>query len=538
VTRFERTVDAIGACARTLAGAEDVGFEAGKAGGVSVSALRAAADRAAVATRFHSASVAARHRPQNDQAARIYDELGQARLDALGVAWLDGVALNLLRHPIGDGLRWRAFAAFSGRDVPASQTAAVRNVDAVMPATLIGDLHRLTALLEDREAFAAAAAIWALAAAQGQTAIEPARRDAFRIPDRPRGGDGQRSGRYALPGAPSAVARAAADASDGGMHRAARAAAQDPVAALIGYRAYTTAFDRVVQAAGLATREEMLALRRRLDVEFRPIRSTVARVAKRLMRALMARQAREWRFDLDEGLLDPSRLAVLVATAGRARPFRQEFESPFPSTAVTLLIDHSGSMRGRPMRIAALTVEVVARVLERCGVRCEVLGFTTGEWDGGEPARLWAAAGYPPSPGRLNALEHIVIKGGDVPWRRARRSLGLLLHEEMLKENIDGEALVWAHGRLQPRPERRKVLIVIADGMPMDEATCAANGFDYLDHHLSAVVDHLERRSRIRLAAIGIGHDVSQVYRHATRIARVDDLGAALSARLLSLLDS
>jgi cobaltochelatase CobT len=274
----------------------------------------------------------------------------------------------------------------------------------------------------------------------------------------------------------------------------------------------------------------------KLDADFGPLRSTVARLAKRLMRVLMARQAREWRFDLDDGLLDPSRLSVFVASDGAAKPFKQEFESPFPGTVVSLLIDHSGSMRGRPMQIAALTVEIFARVLERCGVRCEVLGFTTAEWDGGEPGRQWAASGYPPDPGRLNALEHIVIKGADVPWRRARVGLGLFLHDELLKENIDGEALAWAHARLLSRPERRRILVVVSDGEPMDEATCAANGFDYLDGHLAAVVEDIERRSPVQLAAIGIGHDVSRFYRNATRISRIDDLGPALTNKLLALL--
>jgi cobaltochelatase CobT len=310
------------------------------------------------------------------------------------------------------------------------------------------------------------------------------------------------------------------------------------VAPLIGYRAYTTAFDRIVHAAALVTPEELAVLRGRLDTDFAPLRALVARMAKRLMRVLMARQAREWRFDQDDGFLDPSRLPVFVASGGATRPFKQEFESPFPSTVVTLLIDHSGSMAGRPMQIAALTVEIFARVLERCGVGCEVLGFTTRDWDGGEPARQWADAGYPPEPGRLNALEHIVIKAADVPWRRARRALGLFLRSDMLKENIDGEALSWAHQRLLTRPERRRILIVVSDGTPMDEATFAANGFDYLDGHLAAVVRYIETRSPVKLAAIGIGHDVSQFYSNATRISAIDELGPALTARLLSLLDA
>jgi cobaltochelatase CobT len=291
-----------------------------------------------------------------------------------------------------------------------------------------------------------------------------------------------------------------------------------------------------VNAADLASREELARFRAKLDAELTSVRSVIARLAKRLLRALMASQVREWRFDLDEGQLDGSRLATLVASRGRARPFKQESESPFPSTVVTLLIDHSGSMRGRPMLIAALTVEIFARVLERCGVKCEVLGFTTREWDGGEPAREWATNGYPEHPGRLNALEHIVIKSADVPWRRARVALGLFLHDEMLKENIDGEALLWAHGRLLQRSEARRILVVVSDGTPMDEATMAANGHDYLESHLQAVVRDIETRSPVQLAAIGIGHNVSSFYRNATRIARIEQLGPALTAKLMALL--
>jgi cobaltochelatase CobT len=303
------------------------------------------------------------------------------------------------------------------------------------------------------------------------------------------------------------------------------------------YRVFTTAHDRVVDAAKLASREELAQLRAKLESELSSVRPVIARLAKRLLRVLMARQTRHWRFDLDEGLLDASRLAPFVAGRGRVRPFKEESESPFPTTVVTLLIDHSGSMRGRPMLIAALTVEIFARALERCGVKCEVLGFTTRDWDGGEPAREWAAAKYPPHPGRLNALEHIIVKGADVPWRRARVALGLFLHDEMLKENIDGEALLWAHERLMARRETRRILVVVSDGTPMDEATSAANGFDYLDDHLRHVVDGIEQRSTIQLAAIGIGHDVSRVYRNATTIARIEQLGPALTEKLMTLLD-
>jgi cobaltochelatase CobT len=528
------TLDALGACVRTLAEAPDAGWSLPEAPAVSLGAVRAAADRSALRRRFVDEAIERRHRPTDDGSAAAFDALSRARIDALGARWLAGIRSNLLSHPgAGDeALRWLAFEAFAGLAAPQEKAAAVARTRAALPAHAVAALAALAAAIDNHERFAAAAAAWVHEVVPHlPPEVKPAPGERFSIPRRPAGTDIRR-GRYARPGATPRPPTQPASSDE----HAAAAASSDPVTALTGYRAYTTAFDRTVNAVALARRDELAELRRRLDADFSSIRSTVARLAKRLMRVLMAQQVREWRFDRDEGLLDSSRLAPFVASRGAARPFKEETASPFPSTVVTLLIDHSGSMRGRPMQIAALTVEIFARVLERCGVRCEVLGFTTREWDGGEPARQWAADGYPDRPGRLNALEHIVIKAADVPWRRARIALGLFLHDEMLKENIDGEALQWAHARLLARPERRRILVVISDGTPMDEATFAANGFDYLDGHLAAVVDDIETRSQIQLAAIGIGHDVSRFYRNATRISRIDDLGPALTEKLIGLL--
>jgi cobaltochelatase CobT len=394
-------------------------------------------------------------------------------------------------------------------------------------------LNDVASTIDDFARFADLAAAWAERTA-GTLARFSSPDAAASVPARRKPGTDIRRGRYARPGSRRRHEGDGGRDDLGSSTLAEQAAA--PLGATSDYRAYTTAFDRVITASALATREELAQLRQKLEADMAGTRAVIARLAKRLMRVLMARQMREWRFDLDEGLLDASRLAPFVASRGAARPYKQELDSPFPSTAVTLLIDHSGSMRGRPMQIAAMTVEIFARVLERCGVCCEVLGFTTRDWDGGEPARQWASAGYPENPGRLNALEHIVIKAADMPWRRARIGLGLFLHDEMLKENIDGEALAWAHGRLLARREQRRILVVVSDGTPMDEATFAANGYDYLDTHLLSVVAAIETRSPVRLAAIGIGHDVSRFYRNATRIARIDDLGPALSEKLIALL--
>ena len=505
------------------------------------SGLRAFADRVVIQRRFHDAVIHRNHQPQETGAADLFDGVEQARLDALGARWLPGMAHNLLAHPgaDNDGVRWLVFELLSGRPAPGDKRALVARIRDDLPNDLINGLDFLRAHADDQASFAAAAAAWVRAArgyvpldqtpaTPGQTITLPLRHiDKY-----------QRRGRYESPTAAAGpnLRKSAGTRTDAVDGASPAGSVVEPTSEAIGYRIFTSAHDRVVNAATLASRDELEQLRRKLEAELSATRATVARLAKKLLRVLMARQVRVWRFDRDEGLLDASRLAPMIASRGAVRPFKEETDSPFPSTVVTLLIDHSGSMRGRPMQIAALTVEIFVRVLERCNVKCEVLGFTTREWDGGEPGREWAAAGYPENPGRINALEHIIIKGADVPWRRARAGLGLFMRDEELKENIDGEALIWAHRRLLARSEQRRILVVVSDGMPTDEATLAANGYDYLDAHLRQVIDDIESRSSVQLAAIGIGHDVSRFYRNATRIARIDDLGPALSTKLMSLL--
>jgi len=547
MSRFPaQTIEAVGACTRALAGRSTQTVDAEKvllrSDAATLSGLRAVGDRLALRQRWHDDGIERRHRPLETPAKEIFDAIELARLDAIGALSLTGVATNLLAHPGAerDGLRWLAFEVFSRRTGPAVKAELAAAVRTSLPSALLDGLAALAGDLRDHSSFADAAANWSLAASHHITSAVSASGHAQAFPWlnpsveyvlRPQQLDADAAG------APTAAQSAARKTSPGGdstyaAEELARAGSGDHRE----YRVFTTAYDRVIDAAALASRDELAQLRARLETELSSVRPVIARLAKRLLRVLMARQTRYWRFDLDEGLLDASRLGPFVASRGRAQPFKEESESPFPTTVVSLLIDHSGSMRGRPMLIAALTVEIFARALERCGVKCEVLGFTTRDWDGGEPAREWAAAKYPPNPGRLNALEHIVVKDADVPWRRARGSLGLFLHDEMLKENIDGEALLWAHSRLFARREHRRILVVVSDGTPMDEATSAANGFDYLDDHLRHVVDEIEARSDIQLAAIGIGHDVSRVYRNATKIAKVEQLGPALTDKLIGLL--
>ena len=303
------------------------------------------------------------------------------------------------------------------------------------------------------------------------------------------------------------------------------------------YRAYTTEFDEVADAADLCDPDELLRLRRSLDRQLENLHAIVARLANKLQRKLMAQQNRSWLFDLDEGVLDAARLARIVADPMQPLSFKMEREQDFRDTVVTLLIDNSGSMRGRPITIAAICADILARTLERCGVKVEILGFTTRAWKGGQAREKWVADGRPAKPGRLNDLRHVIYKSADAPWRRSRSSLGLMMKEGLLKENIDGEAIMWAHSRLLARPEARRILMVISDGAPVDDTTSSANGGAYLERHLREVIGFIESRSAVELLAIGIGHDVTRYYRRALTIVDVDQLGGAIIDKLAELFD-
>src|SRR6185436_2516198 len=274
-----------------------------------------------------------------------------------------------------------------------------------------------------------------------------------------------------------------------------------------------------------------------LDQQLSHLQSVIARLANRLQRRLLAKQTRAWEFDLEEGILDAARLSRVVTNPVLPLSYKQEQEMEFRDTVVSLLIDNSGSMRGRPITVAAMSADILARTLERCGVKVEILGFTTRAWKGGQSREQWLAAGKPANPGRLNDLRHIVYKPADAPWRRARKNLGLMLREGILKENIDGEALLWAHNRLLPRTEERKILMVISDGAPVDDSTLSVNPGNYLERHLRDVIDWIETRSPIELIAIGIGHDVTRYYRRAVTIVDADQLGGTMMEQLASLFD-
>ena len=303
------------------------------------------------------------------------------------------------------------------------------------------------------------------------------------------------------------------------------------------YKPYTTAFDEISEAVDLCDPEELQRLRRSLDRQLENLHAIVARLANKLQRKLMAQQNRSWSFDLDEGVLDAARLARVVVDPMQPLSFKMEQEQDFRDTVVTLLIDNSGSMRGRPITIAAICADILARTLERCGVKVEILGFTTRAWKGGQAREKWVEDGRPAKPGRLNDLRHVIYKSADAPWRRARTSLGLMMKEGLLKENIDGEALMWAHSRLLGRPESRRIMMVISDGAPVDDTTSSANGGAYLERHLREVIHYIENRSPVELLAIGIGHDVTRYYRRALTIVDVEQLGGAIIDKLAELFD-
>ncbi|MFT5931464.1 MAG: cobaltochelatase CobT [Hyphomonas sp.] len=303
------------------------------------------------------------------------------------------------------------------------------------------------------------------------------------------------------------------------------------------YNVFTRAHDEVAQAADLCDPEELTRLRAYLDHQLMGLQGAVSKLANKLQRRLMAQQNRSWSFDLEEGVLDTARLTRVITDPTAALTFKQEDDSNFRDTVVTLLLDNSGSMRGRPIMVAALCADILARTLERCGVKTEILGFTTKAWKGGMAREDWVKAGKPNGPGRLNDVRHIIYKQADAPWRRARKNLGLMMREGLLKENIDGEALLWAHDRLFARSEQRKILMVISDGAPVDDSTLNVNVGNYLERHLRQVIEEIETRSPIELIAIGIGHDVTRYYKRAVTIVDAEQLGGAMTEQLASLFD-
>ena len=556
--------------------------------GPESAALRGQADRLALRLANHDESLHARLRPVDTQAADVFEAVEQARVEAVGSHALAGVRANMNAALLTRLEKTGALRVTEADRVPAAEAVALlvreRLTGQRAPdgAGTLLDLVRdeleskagtridaLVEVAEDQNAFAIRLkeVLRALdldpgdgrgddaSDNQGDEQPEPQESEPADDQDEEEdagGGEGQSMDgssddqtageeRDARPdGAP---ADPDGDASDEGpeINEGAlpnRQEVGDDGRAIDAYRIFTTAHDEVIEAADLCDPNELERLRSLLDQQLTALSSVVARLANKLQRRLMAQQNRSWAFDLEEGVLDTARLTRIITDPTSPLSFKAESESPFRDTVVTLLLDNSGSMRGRPIMVAAVCADILARTLERCGVKVEILGFTTRAWKGGQSREAWISAGKPPGPGRLNDLRHIIYKSADAPWRRAKKNLGLMMREGLLKENIDGEALTWAHERLLGRPEARQILMVISDGSPVDDSTQSANAALYLDKHLRQVIEEIETRSPVELIAIGIGHDVTRWYRRAVTIVDVEQLGGVMIEKLAELFDS
>lgn len=547
--------------------------------------LRGAADAAALRLKHHDASIHARRMPENRDAVNAYNAMEQARVEVIGAQQYAGVSKNLgnaleqrLAHEgyqtassfshisIADALRVLVHSRCGSVELGEISEHICGILKSEFGKKLDTDLTALANNLDDQKISAdiLRRLIETLQLEQDNIREVEEERDSGEQDDADQGseddeGDDSQSDHpeedVENGEAPSDAMEMDADAEDGEEGQidgeaTLEDADQDAEASETQpqpghnrnpekerYRAFTTRFDQVEDAENLCDPQELERLRLQLDRQLSHLQGVVSRLANRLQRKLMAQQQRSWEFDLEEGLLDAGRLARIVANPMHSLSFKREKETKFRDTVVTLLIDNSGSMRGRPISIAAMTADLLARTLERCAVKVEILGFTTSQWKGGQSRRLWMEAGKPTTPGRLNDLRHIVYKGADTPWRRARKNLGLMLREGILKENIDGEALAWAHNRLAARGEQRRILMIISDGAPVDDSTLSVNPGNYLEQHLREVIKYIENQSDIQLLAIGIGHDVTRYYSRAVTLMDAEELGGAVMSQLTELFD-
>ena len=574
--------------------AERPGLAAGKArlpepprklSGREAAIVRGHADSIALRLACHNPAVHRRLMPGGQQARAVFESVEQARVEAIGARRMEGVARNLAAMlddrfhrgkfdditdradaPIEDAVALMVRERLTGLAPP---PAARKLVDLWRPwvEDRAGrDLDRLGKLVEDQRRYGDVVHDLLDSLEMGEERShdseedEQESRDQDLRPDEA-GDDGRAQESDDADGMSVEEAEVAVEELPEGAAEAADAASADmPDNADMSdaetasepwrprhsglneprgpdYRAFTAKFDEIVAAEDLCEPEELDRLRGYLDKQLSHLQGVVARLANRLQRRLMAQQSRAWEFDLEEGVLDPARLSRVIVDPLHALSFKHEKDTNFRDTIVTLLLDNSGSMRGRPITVAATCADILARTLERCGVKVEILGFTTRAWKGGQSREAWLAAGKPANPGRLNDLRHIVYKAGDAPWRRARKNLGLMMREGLLKENIDGEALDWAHKRLLGRAETRKILMMISDGAPVDDSTLSVNPGNYLERHLRWVIEDIETRSPVELIAIGIGHDVTRYYRRAVTIVDAEQLGGAMMEKLAELFD-
>ncbi|TIP25321.1 MAG: cobaltochelatase subunit CobT [Mesorhizobium sp.] len=553
-----------------------------KASKADIAITRGLGDSMALKRACHDTRIHTRLAPEGKQARAIYDAVEQARVEAIGSRAMQGVADNIgsmledkyaranlidvkdkADAPIEEALALMVREKLTGRAVPKSGERLVDLWRPWVEEKASADLDGLPAKLDDQQAFARVVREMLASMEMAEELGDEQETEDSEDNDenQPQGEEQSEEGgeddsgseqsqsddteassddeQAAETEASDATADDLSDDDDADAETPGEARRNDnPFTNLlkeIDYKVFTTAFDETVGAEDLCEEEELDRLRAFLDKQLANLSGVVGRLANRLQRRLMAQQNRSWDFDLEEGYLDPARLVRVVIDPMQPLSFKQERDTKFRDTVVTLVLDNSGSMRGRPITVAATCADILARTLERCGVSVEILGFTTRAWKGGQAREKWLKEGKPPNPGRLNDLRHIIYKSADHPWRRARRNLGLMMREGLLKENIDGEALLWAHNRLIARPEQRKILMMISDGAPVDDSTLSVNPGNYLERHLRAVIELIETRSPVELLAIGIGHDVTRYYRRAVTIVDAEELAGAMTEQLASL---
>ena len=543
---------------------------------------RGFADSFALKLRHHNTALHERQAPAEPVARAVYDAVEQVRYEALGSNRFSGIAANLdaaveLRTasdpiaraqseaevPLQTAVSLMLREALTGQAVPGRAQAGVGMVREFIEDRVGEDFTGLSDILEDQKSFQKLALdmLEHLELTRPQDAPEDTDDDDGEEEneeedegeDEDNGGEDQPNpaemagemeegeesgeGEAELSGEEDMQDGELGDEGEEGMQPVRPNRPWTDIPDSFDYTAYTTSYDEEIEATELCDSEELDRLRAYLDSQLTGLQSVVTKLANRLQRRLMAQQNRSWDFDQEEGLLDAARLARVVISPGQSLSYKMERDTDFKDTVVTLLIDNSGSMRGRPISIAAISADIMARTLERCGVKTEILGFTTRAWKGGQSREAWLNDGKPQAPGRLNDLRHILYKKADEPWRRARRNLGLMMREGLLKENIDGEALLWAHNRLIARPEDRRILLVISDGAPVDDSTLSVNSAGYLESHLRKVIEWVEKSSPVQLAAIGIGHDVTRYYRRSVTIMDVEQLGGTIIEQLADLFD-
>ncbi len=544
--------------------------------------LRGSADALALRLRHHDDAVHQARMPGRREAKDAYDAIEQARVETIGARHMSGVSANLRAKlteeceaegydrmtrkeqlPVAAALALLARERMSGEPPPAPAQRILDLWRDGLTDDAKAALTEMSSTQDDQRAFTRAARklLAALDLAEAESEAEPDDNneegedgaEQSGQQDNSQDGEGQsESDAESMLGAqPDEMEGEAAD-DDGAEDAEEDAAAaegddrpggpqqrrdRNPADSEAGYRAYTRQYDEEVDAEDLCDAEELARLRQQLDQQLQHLQGVISKLANRLQRKLMAQQTRAWEFDLEEGMLDAGRLSRIVINPMLALSYKRELDTDFRDTVVTLLIDNSGSMRGRPITVAAMCGDILARTLERCAVKVEVLGFTTRAWKGGQSREKWVQEGKARNPGRLNDLRHIVYKSADAPWRRARKNLGLMLREGLLKENIDGEALLWAYRRLLSRSEHRRILMVISDGAPVDDSTLSVNPGNYLEKHLREVIRDIENRDIVELIAIGIGHDVTRYYRRAVTIVDAEELGGTMMKKLTELFD-